>query len=209
MTLSGGQAGITVSSETHGPAPSLLPSTATLSQLDGSGAAGLGMAGSLGKVQLAIAQTSSLVIAGVGDGFVKAVLDTKAGSSLADQPGYQKAINLAGANNGAQMFVDLTAIRTAIEALAAKSSGIAAYDSDVKPYLIPIESIGPVGDCLERGVRRAHRSRPQIVNLTVNQSAGAVPAAPSQQEVEETGRWPFESGSPGWAPPSSRRTGWS
>ena len=99
------------------------------------------MAGSLGKVQLAIAQTSSLVIAGVGDGFVKAVLDTRAGSALADQAAYQKAINLAGANNAGQMFVNITALRTAIEALAAKSSGIAAYDSDIKPYLIPIESI--------------------------------------------------------------------
>ena len=140
VSLGGGQAGITVSEETYAGQTITLIS-GDFNQLHGSGAIVPGMAGSLGKVQLAIAQTSSLVIAGVGDGFVKAVLDTRAGSALADQAAYQKAINLAGANNAGQMFVNLTALRTAIEALAAKSSGIAAYDSDIKPYLIPIESI--------------------------------------------------------------------
>jgi len=140
VSLSGGQAGVTVSEETYaGQTITLI--NGDLGQFNGSAALVPGAAGSLGKVQLAIAQTSSLVIAGVGDGFVKAVLDTKAGSSLADQAAYQKALNLAGANNGGQLFVNLTEVRTAIEALAAKSAGFAAYDSDVKPYLIPIESI--------------------------------------------------------------------
>ena len=78
---------------------------------------------------------------GVGDGFVKAVLDTKPGSSLADQPAYQRAINLAGSSNVGQGYLDLTTVRTAVETLAAGSSDIKAYDSDVKPFLEPIQSI--------------------------------------------------------------------
>ena len=49
------------------------------------------------------------MIVGIGDGFVKAVLDTKAGDSLADQAAYQRAIGLAGASNAGQGFVNLTA----------------------------------------------------------------------------------------------------
>ena len=138
VTLSGGSAGVTVRTETYaGQTITLIGGD--LGQLGGSAASG--MTSALGTVELAVAQTDKLVIAGVGDGFVKAVLDTKAGSSLADQPGYQRAINLAGANNGEQMFVDLTAIRSAVEALAAKSTDIAAYQSNVKPYLVPIDSL--------------------------------------------------------------------
>jgi hypothetical protein len=81
------------------------------------------------------------VIVGVGDGFVKAVLDTKPGSSLADQPGYQRAMGLAGTSNVAQAYADLTALRTGLEAMAAGSSGMAAYDSNVKPFLEPIQSL--------------------------------------------------------------------
>jgi hypothetical protein len=99
------------------------------------------MGSSPGTLQLAFTQTKDLVIAGVGEGFVKAVLDTKAGSSLADQPAYQRAINMAGSSNASQGYLDLTAIRTAIETFAAGSSDMKAYDSDVKPFLEPIQSI--------------------------------------------------------------------
>ncbi len=140
VALSGGQAGITVTTEQYaGRTITLIGGD--FSQFNGSSAIVPGEAGAMGKVELAIAQTDSLVIASVGDTFVKSVLDTKAGSSLADQATYKRALDLAGASNAEQMFVDLAAVRTAIEALGAKSPEMAAYDSNVKPYLVPIESV--------------------------------------------------------------------
>ena len=42
----------------------------------------------------------------------KSVLDTKSGSSLADQPAYQRALGMAGTSNVGQAYVDVTALRT-------------------------------------------------------------------------------------------------
>jgi hypothetical protein len=101
----------------------------------------VGIGGPSGRFEVAFTQTRDVVIVGVGDGFVKAVLDTKPGSSLADQPAYQHAIDLAGSSNVGQGYVDLAAVRTAVETMAAGSSDMKAYDSDVKPFLEPIQSI--------------------------------------------------------------------
>ena len=81
------------------------------------------------------------MIVGIGDELVKAVLDTKPGAALADQAGYQKAIGLAGATNAGQGYVDLTGLRTSLEALAASSHTSADYDANIKPYLEPITSL--------------------------------------------------------------------
>ena len=109
--------------------------------LDGNVSMAPGAAMPAGQVSIAVAQTNDLVIVGVGDGFVKAVLDTKPGSSLADQPGYQRAIDLAGSSAASQGYIDLTAVRTAAESMAAGSSDLKAYDSDVQPFLEPFQSI--------------------------------------------------------------------
>ncbi|MGH2511302.1 MAG: DUF3352 domain-containing protein, partial [Candidatus Limnocylindrales bacterium] len=93
------------------------------------------------RVELAFSQANDLVIVGVGDAFVKAVLDTKAGHSLADQPAYQQAIGLAGSSNAGQGFIDLAGLRADIEALATKSSRLADYDANIKPFLEPFTSL--------------------------------------------------------------------
>ncbi len=131
VTLGGAQVGVTVGSETYAG------QTITLVGVDLPGHGGV----LPDKLQIALAQTDQLVIVGIGDGFVKSVLDTKAGSSLADQPAYQRSLGLAGSSNVSQGFVDVTAVRTALEALVAKSQDVASYDSNVKPFLEPIESI--------------------------------------------------------------------
>lgn len=128
-SLAGGQAGISVRSEAYAG------QTITIVGTNANGGA------TAGKIELAFSQTKDLVIAGIGDGFVKAVLDTKAGSSLADQPAYQRAIGMAGSSNAGQGFVDLTSLRTALESMAAGSSSLKAYDSDVQPFLEPIQSL--------------------------------------------------------------------
>jgi hypothetical protein len=138
VTLGGAVAQLTVRTESYA-GQTITVVDGDLGQLMGAGGTTIG--GSSGKLELAFTQASDRVIVGIGDGFVKAVLDTKPGSSLADQAGYQHAIDLVGSSNVSQAYLDLTTVRTAIEALAAGSSGIAAYDSDVKPFLEPIQSI--------------------------------------------------------------------
>jgi Protein of unknown function (DUF3352) len=136
-SLGGSQAGITVRTESYDD------QTITVFDVNMDANASMPPGGSMParQVSIAFAQTKDLVIVGIGDGFVKAVLDTKAGSSLADQPTYQRAINLAGSSNAGQGFIDLTAVRAAAESMAAGSSDLKAYDSNVKPFLEPIQSI--------------------------------------------------------------------
>ncbi len=136
-SLGGSQAGITMRTESYHD------QTITIFEgnLDGNGTLAPGAAMPAEQVSIAVAQTKDLVIVGVGDGFVKAVLDTKSGSSLADQPGYQRAIDLAGSSAASQGYIDLTAVRTAVESMAAGSSDLKAYDSDLKPFLEPFQSI--------------------------------------------------------------------
>jgi hypothetical protein len=136
-SLAGSQAGITMRTESY--------HDQTITIFEGNLAGNVSMAPSAAmpaeQVSIAVAQTNDLVIVGVGDGFVKAVLDTKPGSSLADQPGYQRAIDLAGSSAASQGYIDLTAVRTAAESMAAGSSDLKTYDSDVQPFLEPFQSI--------------------------------------------------------------------
>ncbi len=134
-SLAGGQAGISLRTEAYNG------QTITVVTEDFAGGGVSSDTVLPGKVEIAFTQTKDLVIAGVGDGFVKAVLDTKSGHSLADQPAYQRAIGMAGVTNAGQGFVDLTTLRSALEAMAAGSSQLKAYASDVQPFLEPIQSI--------------------------------------------------------------------
>ena len=94
------------------------------------------------RIALSYTVTDDLAIIGVGgDGFVKAVLDTKSGSSLADQAGYKAAIGLAGASNASQGYVDVASIVKAIEAQLPADT-LKAYEADTKPYLAPFSGFG-------------------------------------------------------------------
>lgn len=137
VSLGGAKEGISLGSETY------VGHTITLVKASG--------LTSLGDFEIAISQTDKVVIVGIGDGFVKSVLDTKPGDSLADQPAYQKVINLAGASNAGQAYVDLTGLRTGLEGLAAGSSKLAEYDANVKPYLEPLASLA-LADSISGGV---------------------------------------------------------
>ena len=129
--LAGSKAGLTMATE---PYAGQTITTVTIPAPAGSNLPG-------DKLELAFAQTDKIVILGIGDGFVKAVLDTKPGAALADQAGYQQAIGLAGATNAGQGYVDLTGLRSGLQALAASSHSSADYDANIKPYLEPISSI--------------------------------------------------------------------
>ena len=137
-SLAGSKAGVTIRTETYDG------QTITVFEADLGGLTPSSMGGSASaeKASIAVAQANGLVIVGInGDAFVKAVLDTKPGSALADQAAYQRAIDLAGSSSAGQGYVDITAIRTAAESMAAGSSDLKAYDSDAKPFLEPFQSL--------------------------------------------------------------------
>jgi hypothetical protein len=95
-------------------------------------------------LRIAIAQKDDLVIAGIGDGFVKSVLDTKPGATLADQQTYRDALGLAGASNTGQLYVDLQSVLDlATQHLSA--AGLAHYQSDLQPYLAPFRAVAAAG----------------------------------------------------------------
>jgi hypothetical protein len=94
--------------------------------------------------RIAIAQQNDLVVAGLGDEFVKAVLDTKPGATLADRDTYRATLDKAGASNTGQLFVDLQAVfDLATKGLPAAE--LQHYEADIRPYLAPFRAFAASG----------------------------------------------------------------
>src|SRR5439155_8156112 len=117
VTLVGSQAGLTIQDESYNGttigvidlswlAPLLLGTLGAATN-PGQTPGASSVLGALGDLKIAFAQKDDLVIAGIGDTFVKAVLDTKPGSSLADHANYRSALDRAGAANGGQLYADI------------------------------------------------------------------------------------------------------
>lgn len=137
--LGGGQSGITVRDEAHGDV------TITIVDFGDLRARGinLGIPGYplTGHLEIAFATTADLVVVGVGDTFVKSVLDTTAGSSLADDSRYKGLLDRVGPSNVGSSYVDLTAARELLERLGVDSpTQMATYERDIKPYLLPLDA---------------------------------------------------------------------
>jgi hypothetical protein len=91
-------------------------------------------------VSLALAVRDDLVVVGVGSAFVKHILDVKAGGSLADQDRYRQAIARVEGSNEQQVFVDLSAVRSAIES-SASAALPSEYRKEYRPYLEPLDLV--------------------------------------------------------------------
>ncbi|MGZ6260017.1 MAG: DUF3352 domain-containing protein [Candidatus Limnocylindrales bacterium] len=96
---------------------------------------------SLNKVQLSYAFGPDVFVLGVGDGFVKQVLDVTPATSLASQARFSDAVKAAGgpASNGLA-YADITALRSYLEGQLSGAEK-AKYEADVKPYLIPFDRL--------------------------------------------------------------------
>jgi hypothetical protein len=95
-----------------------------------------------GHLEIAYAVTDRIVVVGTGPAFVKHVLDTTPGTSLARDPQYADLAGKAGPGTGAS-FVDITAVREMIEKAVADSDPAALkhYETDVKPFLVPFDAM--------------------------------------------------------------------
>ncbi|MFI5261123.1 MAG: DUF3352 domain-containing protein [Candidatus Limnocylindrales bacterium] len=93
----------------------------------------------LPAITVAYAFKGDVFVLGVGDPFVKAVLDTTSATSLASDDRYSAALSAAGgATNSGVTYADLSAIRVLAEAQVPADQK-AHYTSDVQPYLVPLD----------------------------------------------------------------------
>jgi hypothetical protein len=160
VALGGSQSGITVKDEAYAGATITtidLGDVGTLLESSGlsSGMLGPGVTLPTGRVELAYAVTDQVVVFGTGPAFVKHVLDTTSGSSLASNDRYKALVSRVGSGTGTA-FVDIAAIRAMAEgALATLDPSAAAhYKEDVAPYLAPFDALmssGSVGNDLSSG----------------------------------------------------------
>jgi hypothetical protein len=137
VALAGASVGVTMTDEAyHG-------TTITLVDLGALAGAVPGLPAGLPS-RIAIAQQNDLVVIGIGDEFVKAVLDTKPGATLADRDTYRAALDKAGASNTGQLFVDLQAVfDLATKRLPADE--LQHYEADIRPYLAPFRAFAASG----------------------------------------------------------------
>ena len=85
-------------------------------------------------MSFAIATKGDLLVAGYGDTFVKAVLDTTSANSLAAQSDYQTVMAAVGASNSEYGYFDISAVADQIgQAFFPTDPGY--YNLNYKPYV--------------------------------------------------------------------------
>jgi len=104
-----------------------------------SGAAGMGSDVPLpeGNLEIAFTVQDGIVVVGIGDEFVKAVIDTTPGDSLADQPRYRAALDRAGSANTGQAYVDVAGLVGASLPLM-PAEDRSSYEQEAKPFVDPL-----------------------------------------------------------------------
>ena len=97
------------------------------------------MDGFVPNVVLQYAVTDQRVLIGLGDRFVGRALELQEADSLAASQRYLTALNqVGGTNNAGSTFVDLAALRTAIET-AIPAAAKAEYAQRIQPYVTPFD----------------------------------------------------------------------
>ena len=95
------------------------------------------------KAELAWATNKDVTVLGYGRDFVASVLDAGPGTSLADDARFKGLLARVGAENITAAFVDITAIRELVEAIAKPQVPAAdwtRYETDIRPYLEPFDA---------------------------------------------------------------------
>jgi len=103
----------------------------------GSGATGL--PDGAGTFSIAVAAHGSAVYIGSGATFAHQVLELAAGSSLADQAAYQALVKRTSASSSGEIYLSASGIVGLADG-ALPSDAKASFETDVKPYLDPLDS---------------------------------------------------------------------
>ena len=147
LALAGTQQGITVTDEDYNGTKITIVDLGDISKLAGTAGSDVQVLPlPAGHVQIAYAVTDQVVVIGSGPGFVKHVLDTTAGTSLAANDDYKKLVDRVGPTTGT-IFVDITAIREAAEKVVSANdpAGYKTYTTDIKPFVEPFDALIEAG----------------------------------------------------------------
>jgi hypothetical protein len=141
--LGGASQGITVRTEDYNGTTITIVDVGDVSKLSGiGGGTSSGIPLPSGHLEIAYAVNDQIVVIGTGPAFVKHVLDTTTGTSLARDPQYSHLADQVGPGTGSA-FVDITAAREMLEKAMADSepSSLKDYETDVKPFLTPFDAM--------------------------------------------------------------------
>lgn len=134
LALGGGAAGVTSREEAYGGGTLLvvtIPSEAAGTEIPG-------------IPEIAVTVQGGVFALGTID-FVKDVVDTAGGGSLADDEAYRRAISLAGGDGVGNVFVDIAGILGGVEAMLPADEK-AQYETEIKPFLEPFEAFAAVAE---------------------------------------------------------------
>jgi hypothetical protein len=135
VSLLGGSSGVTITEETHDGTPITLYDVGP-AELVGETPPPIALGD---RLVLAVAQHEDLVIVGIGAAFVRDVLDTASGESLATTERYGTALDRAGESNAGQLYADIVRVlEVAVAALPPEDQ--AFYRRELAPYLEPLQA---------------------------------------------------------------------
>jgi hypothetical protein len=92
------------------------------------------------KVEFSIAAKGRVILLGTGENFMTAVLNTQAGSALADQAGYKQATARALPSSRTTLYVGVRDVAGLIESFLPEGQK-ATWDTEVKPYVAPFQAL--------------------------------------------------------------------
>jgi hypothetical protein len=103
-------------------------------------------------IVISVAARGSTVLIGGGESFARRILETAAGSSLADQASYKTALGLSFGSNSGQVYVAAAPL-LAFADTAIPADTRAQFDTDIKPYVAPFDAFLETASSDPTGIR--------------------------------------------------------
>jgi hypothetical protein len=92
------------------------------------------------EVEFSLAARDRVILLGVGDGFMDAVLNVQPGASLADQAGYQQGVKRALQNSRTSVYIAVRDVVALVEGLLPEEAK-GEWETDIRPYVAPIQVV--------------------------------------------------------------------
>ncbi len=103
------------------------------------GSGGSGLPAGSGTFSIAVASHGAAVYIGSGETFAHKMLELASGSSLADQAAYQALLKRTSEAGSGEVYIAASRI-AALAAGFVPADQKASFDTDVKPYVDPLDS---------------------------------------------------------------------
>jgi hypothetical protein len=90
-------------------------------------------------VEIGVTTRDNMIVAGCGDSFAKAVIDTTSSTALSAQSDYQSVMDAVGASNAGSVYVNVPALEDQLGRMAMDPSN---WSTNYKPYFDHVGGIG-------------------------------------------------------------------